>query len=74
MIWLRRIQNNLSRFQNNRFDIKKYEGRDYDAILINQSNPLLANENFRRAIVSAIDREAIIENGYMGNVHCKYTC
>ena len=61
--------NNLSRFQNNRFDIKKYEGRDYDAILINQSNPLLANENFRRAIVSAIDREAIIENGYMGNVH-----
>ena len=60
---------NLSRFQNNRFDIMKYEGRDYDAVLINQSNPLLANVNFRKAIVSAINRNAIIENGYMGNVH-----
>lgn len=60
---------NLSRFQNNRFDIKKYEGRNYDAILINQSNPLLANVNFRKAITSAIDRKSIIENGYMGDVH-----
>ena len=60
---------NLSRFQNNRFDVVKYEGRDYDAVLINQSNPLLANENFRKALVSAINRDAIIENGYMGNIH-----
>lgn len=60
---------NLSRFQNSRFEIMKYEGRDYDAVLINQSNPLLANVNFRKAIVSAINRDAIIENGYMGNIH-----
>lgn len=60
---------NLSRFQNSRFDIKSYEGRDYDAVIINQSNPLLANANFRKAIVSAINRAAIIENGYMGHVH-----
>lgn len=60
---------NLSRFQNSRFDIKSYEGRDYDAVIINQSNPLLANANFRKAIVSAINRTAIIENGYMGHVH-----
>lgn len=60
---------NLSRFQNNRFDIKKYEGRNYDAVLINQSNPLLANVNFRKAIISAIDRKSIIENGYMGDVN-----
>ena len=60
---------NLSRFQNNRFDIMSYEGRDYDAVLINQTNPLLANANFRKAIVSAINRETIIENGYMGNIH-----
>lgn len=60
---------NLSRFQNSRFDIKSYEGRDYDAVIINQSNPLLANANFRKAIVSAINRTAIIENGYMGYVH-----
>lgn len=60
---------NLSRFQNSRFDIKSYEGRDYDAVIINQSNLLLANANFRKAIVSAINRTAIIENGYMGHVH-----
>lgn len=60
---------NLSRFQNSRFDIKSYEGRDYNAVIINQSNPLLANANFRKAIVSAINRTAIIENGYMGHVH-----
>lgn len=60
---------NLSRFQNSRFDIKSYEGRDYDAVIINQSNPLLANANFRKAIVSAINIAAIIENGYMGHVH-----
>ena len=60
---------NLSRFQNSRFDIKSYEGRDYDAVIINQSNPLLANANFRKVIVSAINRTAIIENGYMGHVH-----
>lgn len=60
---------NLSRFQNSRFDIKSYEGRDYDAVIINQSNPLLANANFRKTIVSAINRTAIIENGYMGHVH-----
>ena len=60
---------NLSRFQNSRFDIKSYEGRDYDAVIINQSNPLFANANFRKAIVSAINRTAIIENGYMGHVH-----
>lgn len=48
---------NLSRFQNNRFDIMSYEGRDYDAVLINQTNPLLANANFRKAIVSAINRK-----------------
>ena len=60
---------NLSRFQNSRFDIKSYEGRDYDAVIINQSNPLLANASFRKAIVSAINRTAIIENGYMGHVH-----
>lgn len=60
---------NLSRFQNSQFDIMSYEGRDYDAILLNQSNPLLANINFRKAIVSAINREAITENGYMGNIN-----
>ncbi|WP_300276819.1 ABC transporter substrate-binding protein [Peptacetobacter sp.] len=64
--------NNLSRFQNKRFKIMKYEGRDYDAVLINQSNPLLSNVNFRRAILSAIDRNAIIENGYMGNIKPVY--
>lgn len=64
--------NNLSRFQNSRFKIMEYEGRDYDAVLINQSNPLLANINFRKALMSAIDRNSIIENGYMGNVNPVY--
>ena len=60
--------NDLSKFQGDQFTVRNYEGRDYECVLINQSNPLMANVNFRKALSYAIDRNEILEKGYMGNI------
>lgn len=60
--------NDLSRFENSQFTIRKYQGRDYECLLMNQSNQLMSNVYFRQAISYAIDRDNILSAGYMGDI------
>lgn len=59
--------NNLSKFYEKEFNITKYEGRDYESLIFNYNNPFLRDVNFRKAIAHAINREKIVEEGYMGD-------
>ncbi len=59
--------NDLSKFYEKEFNITKYEGRDYESLIFNYNNPLLRDVNFRKAIAHAINREKIVEEGYMGD-------
>lgn len=59
--------NDLSKFYEKEFNITKYEGRDYESIIFNYDNPFLRDVNFRKAISHAINKEKILEEGYMGN-------
>lgn len=57
----------LSKFYQNEFKITTYEGREYESIMFNYNNPFLRDVNFRKAIASSIDKEKIVEEGYMGD-------
>ncbi|MEF9990809.1 MAG: ABC transporter substrate-binding protein [Romboutsia sp.] len=57
--------NDLSKFQEKEFNITNYEARDYEYILFNYNNIFLRDVNFRRAIAHAINRERILEEGYI---------
>lgn len=57
----------LSKFYEKEFNITKYEGRDYESVIFNYDNLLLRDVNFRKAISHAINKEKILEEGYMGN-------
>ena len=59
--------NDLSKFYEKEFNITKYEGRDYENLIFNYNNPFLRDINFRKAIAHAINREKIVEEGYMGD-------
>lgn len=57
----------LSKFENKKeFNITDYAGRDYEMAIFNYDNEYLNNKNFRKAIISAIDREKIIKEAYVG--------
>ena len=58
----------LSKFEEKKeFNITKYEGRDYEMVMFNYDNDFLKNINFRKAIISAIDREKLLKEAYVGN-------
>lgn len=59
--------NDLSKFHEKEFNITKYEGRDYEAVIFNYDNEFLRDVNFRKVISHAINKEKILEEGYMGN-------
>ena len=57
----------LSKFEDKKeFNITKYEGRDYEMVVFNYDNEYLNNTDFRKAIVSSIDREKILKEAYVG--------
>ncbi|RDY29619.1 ABC transporter substrate-binding protein [Romboutsia weinsteinii] len=55
----------LSKFQEKEFNITTYESRDYESIIFNYDNEFLKDINFRKAILHSINREFILEEGYM---------
>lgn len=58
----------LSKFENKKeFNITKYEGRDYEMVIFNYDNEFLNNVNFRKAIISSIDREKLLNEAYVDN-------
>jgi len=59
--------NDLSKFYQNEFNITTYEGRDYESLIFNYDNPFLRDVNFRKAIASCINRNKILEEGYMSD-------
>ncbi|WP_455539411.1 ABC transporter substrate-binding protein [Terrisporobacter sp.] len=59
----------LSKFEDkDEFNITKYEGRDYEMVIFNYDNEYLDNVNFRKAIISAIDRKKLLKEAYVDNV------
>ena len=57
----------LSKFEDKKeFNITNYEGRDYEMVVFNYDNEYLNNTDFRKAIVSSIDREKILKEAYVG--------
>lgn len=58
----------LSKFEKKKeFNITNYEGRDYEMVIFNYDNEFLNDANFRKAIISAIDREKLLKEAYMDN-------
>ena len=58
----------MSKFENKKeFNITKYEGRDYEMVIFNYDNEFLNNVNFRKAIISSIDREKLLNEAYVDN-------
>ena len=58
----------LSKFEDKKeFNITKYEGRDYEMVIFNYNNEFLSNVNFRKAIISAINREKLLKEAYVDN-------
>ena len=56
----------LSKFEDKEeFNITNYEGRDYEMVIFNYDNEYLNNKDFRKAIISSIDREKIIKEAYV---------
>ncbi|MGL6107634.1 ABC transporter substrate-binding protein [Romboutsia sp.] len=59
--------NDLSKFYENEFNVTSYEGRDYESIIFNYDNPYMKDVNFRKAIAASINRQKILDEGYMGD-------
>lgn len=58
----------LSKFENKKeFNITNYEGRDYEMVIFNYDNEFLNDVNFRKSIISAIDREQLLKEAYVNN-------
>lgn len=58
----------LSKFEKKKeFNVTNYEGRDYEMVIFNYNNEFLNNVSFRKAIISAIDREKLLKEAYIGN-------
>lgn len=56
----------LSKFEDKKeFNITNYEGRDYEMVIFNYDNEFLNNDSFRKAIISAIDREKLLKEAYV---------
>ena len=57
----------LSKFYEKEFKTIKYDSRDYECLLFNYDNEFFKDINFRKAIVSSIDKNKILEEGYINN-------
>ena len=58
----------LSKFESKKeFNITSYEGRDYEMVIFNYDNEFLNDANFRKSIISAIDREKLLKEAYVNN-------
>lgn len=59
----------LSKFEKKKeFNITSYEGRNYEMVIFNYDNELLNDVNFRKAIISAIDRKQLLKEAYVDNI------
>ncbi len=58
--------NDLSKFYNKQFKITNFEGREFEGVVFNYDNPLIQDLNFRKAVASVIDKNRIVEEGYIG--------
>ena len=59
--------NDLSKFYEEEFKIVNFEGRDYESVIFNYNNEFIRDVNFRRAIVSCINRQRVLEEAYIGD-------
>ncbi|MCI9061679.1 MULTISPECIES: ABC transporter substrate-binding protein [Romboutsia] len=57
----------LSQFYEKEFKTTTYESRDYECLLFNYENEVFKDLNFRKAIVSSINKKKILEEGYINN-------
>lgn len=58
---------NLSKFYEKEFKTTTYESRDYECLLFNYNNEFFKDINFRKAIISSINKKKILEEGYINN-------
>jgi peptide/nickel transport system substrate-binding protein len=59
--------NDLSKFQEEKFNITKYQGREYEFVSFNFNKSYLQNSDFRKAIAHSINRKNLFEEGYMSD-------
>lgn len=59
--------NDLSKFYEKEFKTTTYESRNYECLLFNYNNEFFKDISFRKAIISSIDKNKILEEGYMNN-------
>ena len=57
----------LSKLYEKEFKTTTYESRNYECLLFNYNNDFFKNVNFRKALVSSIDKNKILEEGYINN-------
>ncbi len=57
----------LSKFYEKEFKTTTYESRDYECLLFNYDNEFFRDINFRKAITSSIDKNKILEEGYIND-------
>lgn len=58
----------LSKFEKKKeFNITNYEGRNYEMVIFNYDNEFLNDVNFRKSIISAIDRKKLLKEAYVDN-------
>ena len=55
----------LSKFYEKEFKTTTYESRDYEYLLFNYDNEFFKDINFRKAIISAINKKKILGEGYI---------
>ncbi|MEG2787711.1 MAG: ABC transporter substrate-binding protein [Romboutsia sp.] len=59
----------LSKFYEKEFNITKYEGRSYESVIFNYDNEFLRDINFRKFISYSINKDKILDEGYMGDAN-----
>lgn len=57
----------LSKLYEKEFKTTTYESRNYECLLFNYNNEFFKNVNFRKALISSIDKNKILEEGYINN-------
>ena len=57
----------LSKFYEKEYKTTTYESRDYECLLFNYNNEFFKDINFRKAIISSINKDKILEEGYINN-------
>ena len=57
----------LSKLYEKEFKTTTYESRNYECLLFNYNNDFFKDRNFRKALISSIDKNKILEEGYINN-------